>query len=262
MAARSLPLRALCALVALALLGACQLRTELNVTVDPDGGGTVELGIGLDDDALERHPDLGQDVADGGVLDVGDLVDGGWEVTGPAREADGLTWLRARQDFGTPEELATLVDELAGEDGPFRDFRVERVDAFASTEYRFGGTVDFTRGVEGVTEDAELAEALGAEPLDLLEERLGAAVDELVQVQVAVRLPGEVASNAPTRASNGAVWRPSVLERESVQLAATGTVERTERLVWVAVAVAAAFALVCLVAVRLVLRARRRAEGA
>lgn len=240
-------------LVALVLvLAACELRTELNVTVEPDGSGHLELALALDEEAASRRPELVDE------LDLGDLADTGWEVTGPAEEADGYTWIRARHRFGTPDELHVLVEEVAGEDGPFRDFELIRDDGFAETTYRFGGTVDFSAGLEQVTEDPELAEALGAEPRELLEERLGAAVDELVRVQVAVRLPGDVDSNAPTQASNGAVWRPSVLERDAVELAATGTLRRSERLVWVGVAIAAGFALLLFLLVRLVLWRRRR----
>lgn len=243
--------------VGLVLTG-CQVRTELNLTVDDDGSGVVELAVALDDDAVARRPDLLDE------LDLTDLTDTGWEITGPAEEVDGLTWIRARHDFGTPEELGVLVDEIAGGTGPFREFRLTRDDAFAETRYELTGTVDFTTGAAGFANDPELAEALEAEPVELIEARLGEAIDELVQVQVAARLPGEVESNAPTQASNGAVWRPSVVERESITLRATGTLDRNERLVWVGVAVAAGFALVLYLLVRLALwrRNRRRAPAA
>lgn len=247
----------LAALVLLALAG-CEVRTELNVTVEEDGSGDVEVALALDDDALSRRPDVFDE------LDLSDLTDTGWQVTGPAEEADGDTWIRARHDFGTPEELETLVAEVAGEDGPFRDFELSREDAFTESRYHFSGTVDFTAGAGALVEDPELAEALDAEPIELLEQRLGAAIDEMVEVQVAVRLPGSVESNARTRAENGAVWRPSVVDREAVELRATGTVSRTERLVWSGVAVAAGFALVLYLLVRAAAwrRARRRATPA
>ncbi len=244
---------ALLVVVAVVLTG-CQLRIELNVTVEEDGSGTLELAVALDDEAVARRPTVFEEI------DLSDLTDTGWEVTGPVEEADELTWIRARHTFGTPDELGLLVDEIAGEDGPFRDFGLTREDAFAETRYTFAGTVDFSAGVAELTDDPELAEALEAEPIELLEERLGAAIDEMIEVQVAVRLPGSVDSNAPTRASNGAVWRPSVVEREAIDLRATGTLDRTERLVWVGVAVAAGFALVLYLLIRLASwrRARRR----
>jgi hypothetical protein len=244
--------RALLLVLAGLLVAGCQVRAELNVSVEEDGSGVVELAVGLDEDALSRRPDVLED------LDLSDLTDTGWEIVGPVEEVDGVTWLRARHEFGTPEELGVLVDEVAGERGPFRDFELRRSDAFAETRYDFSGTVDFTAGAGALAEDPELAEALEAEPIELLEERLGAAIDELVRVQVAVRLPGSVESNAPTQASNGAAWQPSVVEREVVELRATGTVSRSERLVWVGVAVAAGFALLLYLLVRAALWRRRR----
>lgn len=248
--------RALLLVLAGLLVAGCQVRSELNVTVDEDGSGTVELAVALDEDALSRRPDVLEE------LDLSDLTGTGWEIAGPEEEVDGWTWLRARHDFGTPEELGVLVQELAGERGPLRDFELRREDEFAETRYAFSGTVDFTAGAAALADDPELAAALEAEPIELLEQRLGTAVDEMIEVQVAVRLPGSVESNAPTQASNGAVWQPSVVEREAVDLAATGTLSRTQRLVWVGVAVAAGFALVLYLLVRVALwRRRRRAEA-
>jgi len=245
------PLARLLLLLVVGLVaGACEVRTEVNITVRDDGSGVVEVALGLDEDALERRPDVFDE------LDLSDLEGTGWEVHGPAEEA-GLTWLRVTHPYGAPEEVGPLVEQIAGEDGPLRDVRLERDDEFAETRYRFAGTVDFTAGAAGLAADPELAGALGAEPIELLEERIGAAIDELVQVQVAVRLPGEVASNAPTQASNGAVWRPSIVEREAVELQASSTLARTERWVWLGVAAAAGLALLLYLLV-LAARWRRR----
>ena len=233
------------------VLAGCQLRTEVNLSVSDDGSGVVEVGLGLDEDGVAEHPDLLE------ALDFGDLVDAGWTVSEPAEEGDGFTYVRVRHRFDRPEDVAPLLEQVAGEEGPLRDFRLERDDAFAETEYRFGGEVDFTGGLDRLTEDPELAEALGSEPVELIEDRLGRAVDELLQFQVAVRLPGEVSSNAPTQATNGAVWRPSVLEEEAIELTATSTLTRTDRIVWTAVGGLAALVLVRFLAVRLVLWRRR-----
>ena len=247
-------LRAGLALLVLVALAGCEVRTELNVTVEDDGSGELELAVALDEEAVSRRPNLLEE------LDLTDLTDTGWEITGPAEESDGSTWIRARHDFGTPEELGTLVEEVAGERGPFRDFELTQEEDFAERRYEFRGTVDFTAGAGALAEDPELAEALDAEPIELLEQRLGAAIDDMVEVQVAVRMPGSVESNALTQASNGAVWRPSVVEREVVELRATSTVSRSERLVWAGVAAVAGFALVLYVLIRVAgwRRSRRR----
>lgn len=247
-----LPLAQLVVLLVVGLVaGACEVRTEVNITVRDDGSGVVEVALGLDDEALERRPDVFDE------LDLSDLEGTGWELRDPVEE-EGFTWLRATHPYGAPEEVGPLVEQVAGEDGPLRDVRLERDDSFAETRYRFAGTVDFTAGATALADDPELAEALGAEPIELLEERIGAAIDELVQVQVAVRLPGDVTSNAPTQASNGAVWRPSIVEREAVELSARSTLARAERWIWLGVAVAAGGALVLYLLIRLAQWRRRR----
>ncbi len=248
--------RVLALVVAVLALSACQLRTQLNIAVEPDGSGRVEVVIGLDEDGVRQNPELLDQ------LDFSDLEAAGWTVTGPEPGSDGFTQVRVAHDFGAPEDLDDLLDQVDGGSGPFRDFRLTRSDGFARTRYRFDGVVDFTGGVAGVAADPALADALGADPVALIEQRVGGAVDQLLRVQVAVRLPGDVDSNAPTKASNGAVWRPSVLEREAVELHATSTIRRTGRLVWLGVAAAAGFALVLFVAVRLVLWRRRRGSPA
>ncbi len=242
--------------IAVLLVSACQLRTDVNVTVEADGSGEVEVVVALDQDGVAQNPQLLDQ------LDFSDLEATGWTVTGPDAGDDGFTRVSIRHPFGAPEEVAGLLDEVDGDGGPFRDFRVTRDDGFAETRYRFDGTVDFTNGVSGLTKDPELAAALDADPVSLIEERLGGAIDQVLRFQVAVRLPGEVDSNAPTKASNGAVWRPSVLEHDAIQLHATSTIRRTSRIVWLGVALAAAFALVLFVIVRIVLwRRSRRAVG-
>lgn len=238
-------------LLVLALAG-CELRTEINVDVADDGSGTVEVGAGVDDDALERRPSLLDDLA------LDDLLATGWTATAPTKEADGLTWVRLRHDFATPGEVGALVDEIAGEDGPFRDFELTRDDGFAETTYEFSGTVDFGAGVAGLTDDPQVAEALEADPAELIEAEIGQALDEVLRVQVGVRLPGDVESNAPTQASNGALWRPSVLEREAVELSATGTISRTDRWAWLGVAAAAGVGLVLFLSIRLASWRRNR----
>lgn len=251
-------LRATATAVALvALLAGCELRTEINIEVAEDGSGTVEVGAGVDDEALERRPGVLDDLA------LDDLLATGWTATEPTKEADGLTWVRLRHDFARPEQVGPLVDEIAGDAGPFRDFALTRSDGFADTTYDFSGVVDFTSGVSGLTDDPEVAEALEAEPVDLIEAEFGQAIDEVLQFRIGIRLPGDVESNAPTQASNGARWAPSVLEREAIDLNASGTITRSERYVWLGVAVAAGFALLLFLAIRLAgwRRGRRVAVG-
>jgi hypothetical protein len=238
--------RALLALVVVVALGACEVRTEVGVEVEEDGSGVVRVAVALDDDAVRRFPGLEQE------LRLEDLRATGWEITGPTAEADGRTWIRGEKPFATPEDAGRVLAEVAGENGPFRDFVVTRERSFARTSYSFRGTVDFTGGIERFGDDA-LAEALDGEPLGedvaAIEERIGAAIDEAFTFRVAVRLPGDVTgSNAPTEAENGAVWEPRLSEEGPIELTAESEVTRTGSIALVVLAVLAGIAAVLVVA--------------
>jgi len=247
----------LAALVGLLALAGCQVRTEVGVEVEGDGSGEVTVSVGLDDDAVSRVPNLAEE------LRTDDLEATGWTIEGPAEEADGFTWIRARKPFATPEQAGAVLEELAVRGGPFQGFAVTRERSFARTEYRFAGTVDFEGGLERFGDDA-LAAALDGEPLgeDLaaVEARIGQAIDEAFTFRVAVRLPGDLASsNAPVEASNGAVWSPRISEAGPIELSARSEVVRTGTIALTAVAVVAGLAAVA-VALGFPWR-RRRARG-
>ena len=87
--------RRLLALLAVVLLSACQIRTEVALDVAEDGSGTVTVSVGLDPDAASRVPGLEEE------LRIDDLEATGWTVTGPAVEADGFTWVRATKAFAS-----------------------------------------------------------------------------------------------------------------------------------------------------------------
>lgn len=248
--------RPLLALLVVVLLAACQVRTEVAIDVAEDGSGTVMVSVGLDPDAASRFPGLADE------LRVDDLEATGWTITGPAVEEDGFSWVRATKPFATPEEAGAVLAEVAGADGPFRDFAVTRERSFARTEYGFRGVVDFSaEGLASFSDDA-LAAALDGEPLgesvEAIESRIGAAIDDAFTFRVAVGLPGDVESNAPTTASNGAVWEPRLSEGRAIELEASSEEVRTSTYAFVAAAVAGALALLVVAVVLPLRRARRR----
>jgi hypothetical protein len=245
--------RALLGVVAVLAVAGCEVRTEIGIQVHEDGSGTVAVDIGLDDEAARRSQ-----------FRTDDLAAAGWTVSEPT-ERDGLRWQRAEKSFATVEQAAAVLAELSGAEGPFRDFRLTRQRPFARTRFTFEGTVDFSKGLEAFT-DPELAELLDGEPLGedpaALEEQLGQSLDRVFTFRVALRLPGDVSSNAPGQAGNGAVWEPRLSEDEPVELRASSQVWRWGPLLWTAVSAAAALGALVLVATmaRAAVR-RRRAPG-
>ena len=243
--------RRLALLLLVVVLGGCRLELDVNVEVFEDGGGAVEVVVAVDRDGIER---IGGDL--GAVLAIDDLEGAGWTVSGPDDEADGFTRVRFRKAFDDPEEAAAIFEEIAGDDGPFQDFAIRRESSFARTEWGFTGRVDFSSGLEAFG-DEELAAELDGEPLgqtvEEIEEQLGEALSRIIQVRVGVRLPGEVTSNATTKAGNGAVWQVGFGDG-TVDMEATGEEGRTASLVGVGIAAACLVLLLLYGLVRLAMR--------
>jgi hypothetical protein len=245
--------RRLLAAVALVLaVAGCRLDVNVGFDVEDDGSGVVRVAVGLDEDAARRVPDLADQ------LEVQDLIDAGWTVTGPALEGDGRTWIRASKPFGTPDEAGAVLAELSGEEGPFRDFRIERDRSFLAETWRFSGTVDLTADLEGFSDDA-LRERLDGTSFGVdaeeLERRAGDALDRVFRFRVAAELPGSVSSNAPVDVQGGAVWTPTL--GEQVTLAADGRVVDSARVIWLTIGALLAVATGIVLGWRLRRRERR-----
>lgn len=220
--------RALGAVLALALaLTGCQVRLAAGIEVRADGSGTVRAGVGFDDEALAEIGDLAA------ALRADDLRAAGWKVAGPAKEHDGLTWVRASKGFDDPGQAAVVAAELSGPEGPFKDFHVTREHSLLRTQTSFAGVADVSAGLAGLS-DAELQAALGDFDLGLdlegLHRRFGDALGDRVRVEVSARLPGKVKANGATVEGGRAVWTPAPGER--IELAAEGDLRRLAPLVY------------------------------
>ena len=246
------------AVVALALaLGAsgCNVVLSTGVDVGDDGSGVVHAGVGFDDAALAEVGDLRA------ALQVDDLRQAGWTVTGPAKEADGLTWVRASKGFDAVEEAAAIARQLSGPDGPFRDFTVTRKRTLLRTRTKFTGVVDLTAGLTGLS-DAELQAALGDFDLDLdvegLNRRVGDSEADGVLVEVRADLPGKAQATPITPFVQGGRVRWTAVPGDHLEFEATAELTRIAYVVYGALAlVGAAAALVVVLRIRLRRRQRR-----
>lgn len=226
---------------AFVLCGACKLSIEVGVDARADGSGTVTATVRLDEEAARRLK------AVGGALEADDLRAAGWTVD---KRSDRV--LTASKPFSTSAELTEVIDEVAGPRRPLRDFKLTRDRSAFRTDTRFSGTVDLTAGLD-VFGDDRLTEQTGTD-IGTLAERGDRILDEFFDIRVAVRLPGDTESNAPTDADNGAVWQPDLGER--VRLTASASELDTQRVVLVGVAATAALALL----IHLVRTMRRRGQ--
>ncbi|CAN5564361.1 hypothetical protein BH20ACT2_BH20ACT2_17560 [soil metagenome] len=238
----------------------------MELVVEADGSGWVTVEVVLDAAAAAEVPDLDD------ALRVDDLGDGGWEVSGPEAVAagsadsgadggdDGVR-IVARKRFATPAGAGQVLAEVAGPDGPFRDFEVERTGGFGRSTTTFRGVADLSGGLAAFG-DTELTALLGGEPLgftvDQLEERAGGELADAVGFRVVVQLPGPVDSNAPVETGSTATWSPDLGDPEPLVLEASSRDLNVVALVLAGGALLSGLALVLVVARLLGLRRPRR----
>src|SRR5947207_692015 len=135
--------RLLVVVAACLLLAGCKVDTTLTIDVHDNGGGSARIRVALDADAVQNAQ------AGGGRLEdrvrLGDLQAAGWTVSPWRRARDGSATVSLRKDFANAGELAGVVAELSGKDGPLRGVTLERSRGLLSTDYKVKGEADLSR---------------------------------------------------------------------------------------------------------------------
>lgn len=218
--------------VAALVFSACKVDVTLGVRVGDDGSGEVRAEFLLDEEAVDA---LGGEL--GQALRVADLIQAGWEVEVDDEIEGGGAEAVALKRFGTPEQLSEVIDELSGEAGPFRDFRITRDRGFFTTDYEFAGTVDLEGGVGASAldpgDDALDTELEGEDvEIEELQEFLSERLDDVFDIQVIVAMPGDGSNNAPASAGGEPRWDPAL--GETAGLRASSSSLDVARIVWLA----------------------------
>ena len=206
----SAPVRRLVLLLLVPVLGvlaACQAKATVAVDVQPDGAGTVTVTVALDKEATTR---LGDPAA---ALSTSDLADAGWKVSAPVTKAGAATFKVVRP-YGSPDELAAVLDEVGGKGGVFRDTQLSVGNSFASTNYDFRTTVQLTGSLEQLS-DPQVAAVLGNLPLGRTVQELaaeGATAKGAATLTLDVELPGAELATWTRSASSG---KPSTVTAQT-----------------------------------------------
>lgn len=213
-------------LVALAfVLVGCNVDATVTVTMQEDGSGVVALDVRLDPEAVRATE------AGGGTLEervrLADLADSGWKVGEWVRTPDGAAALRLSKAFTSPDQVAGIVAELNGADGPLRDVRAVRDRGLLGTDYRVTGAVDLAAIQTGIAADPELVASLTNQQVDVnaIDQALLQQVRDSLDVDVVVELPD---GTTTVRGVPG----------ERTELAASSSVRDDRRIVLILVAVA------------------------
>lgn len=226
------------------LLAGCAVDTSVSIDVHDDGSGLVRVRATLDEEAVRAAEAGGGSLEDRVRLD--DLSAAGWEVGRWVRTPPGLGQIVLTKEFASPEQLAGIVHEVSGPDGPLRDVQAARDRGLTSTRYAVTGALDLAAIQTGVLGDQELVDSLSNQQVDVaaVDRTLLEELRNAVSVSVVIRLPG------------GATMTVDGVMGQRLPFEATTSVLETRRLVLLGVA---ALLLVLAVVVLLVGRGRRRA---
>ena len=171
-----------------ALVAGCRADVAVTVDVAPDGSGTVAVTVDFDADVVAHVSDLRSQ------LRLDDVEAAGWVVDEPVELDGGGLRVRATRPVADAAGFASALAEV--HPALFPDTELELRRTFATTRYLWRSTVDRSLGVEAFG-DPGLTAVLGGElfglPLDVLTERAGGPLEEMVTVDVAVQLPGGAA---------------------------------------------------------------------
>jgi len=196
-------LRLLALIVALGVAAlACEVSTSVEIGVNRDGSGIVTVEVALDAEAAQRIGDVEQ-------LRFEDLLASGWGPLDIDPRDDGSIRFSGSKPFGSPDGLQSVLDEIGGVDGVFRQWTISIDEGFDSIEWTVGGDVTLTGSIAEFS-DADLAAALDGLPLARTPEELAAEIgDATFPLHVSIRLPrpvGDTNGDVDPQAPNVAGW--------------------------------------------------------
>ncbi len=240
-------------LLIVVVVSGCRVDTTVEIVIEGDGSGIVEVRLVADAGAVEL---LADDISS---LDFSDLTLAGWDVAGPVVTRDGIR-LVATKPFSRASLLPSILDELIGEDVVVSDVSVERRREFArigigpaSTDYSFSATINPTPPLEVLGDDA-LAALLDGEPLgrplSRIETESGTTFEESLGLTVIVTMPDKASSDTGSVSEETTTWTFDYGETPS-KIDASASIDDILPRVWAMVAQLAFVLLAILLLARL-----------
>jgi hypothetical protein len=117
------------------VLAGCRVDARVTLSVEGRGG---EVGVRFEADR-EAVAILGSPRVITHGAQAADLRRAGWEVGEPRKTRAGAAVVYASKRFSRPADLAPLIEELAGPEGPLQGFRLDRDRGLTRVRYLLSG---------------------------------------------------------------------------------------------------------------------------
>jgi hypothetical protein len=191
--------RAALLFIAAIVLSACRVDVAVNVTVAPDGSGSITLVAVADPGVVVQAPGLAED------LRFEDAVAAGWTVDGPTAGADGTLTVRLAHDFATVEEATALLQSIGGPGGPLHGVALTRTVDGDEATVELTGSLRIDGGLTAFA-DTDLLQQVGAVPYSDQIAAAGLNPADAVGIQFAFSAPGDLVSATGTLSNGTASW--------------------------------------------------------
>lgn len=169
-------------LLGLFLLTGCRVDIELDVSVAPDGTGTMTVVATADAELVERVPTIADDLV------LTDVAEAGWTIDGPTATPDGGLVVTMTHDFSDDKEATNLLLSLGP---PFNNPQLGRGVTGDVTTNTLTGNFGLLDGFADFADD-DLVSAIGGQPFDEEFAASGATPATALGAVVRARLPGEI----------------------------------------------------------------------
>lgn len=168
--------------------GGCTVTTNVSLSEQSPGRGTVAVSVALDRAALSAVGGLGALKSE---MSTQDLVADGWSVSGPTAATAGGAVVTVQHGYSSDAEAGQLLSDVAG-DRVF-GLSISSHRSFWHTSYRLTGKVDLTCGLDCFGDSglrAATGSPVGVQPGPLSSAAGGESPSSALRFTVEARLPG------------------------------------------------------------------------
>lgn len=190
----------LAGLACVTLLAACRVDTTVSLKVERNGSGTIDVVVTADKDIVQQVPKLSTD------LNFGDMTKVGWKVVGPTSTKDGGLQVSLSHNFVNEVEATTLLAQLNGNRGPFREVKVVREGKSRDSVWKLTGRLEVTGGLQAFADD-QLMQVVGATPYEQTVKDAGLDLGKAVGLTFDASLPGDIKSTTGVEQNGVLTWR-------------------------------------------------------
>lgn len=192
--------RVLALCVCVIALAGCRVDLRVDMTVEPDGTGTITLVATADADVIAAVPTLAEELA------TDDIVAAGWAIDGPTPLPDGGLTITLSHDFASDGEATNLLNSLGP---PFNQMVMTRNTSGDDTTTRLAGLLGLPDGFESFA-DEDLVAAVGSVPFAEQIAASGATPESSIGAVIRAELPGRLdadETNGTQLGDNRLEWR-------------------------------------------------------